>query len=162
MLGRWPADKYAATAEDVVSALAARCPADKLALRAFFRQLCFAWLTGNGDVHAKNLSILATRDGEWRASPAYDVPSTVPYGDTSLALSVQGRRRGISRRHLLAFATDVGLPERAATAALDDLLARTGGLEDALLTSGPAFPRQTMHDLVRELRQRRHLAMPRS
>ncbi|WP_414819923.1 HipA domain-containing protein [Serinicoccus sp. CNJ-927] len=38
-----------------------------------------AWATGNGDLHAKNLSVLQ-RDGEWRVAPVYDVPSTVPYG----------------------------------------------------------------------------------
>lgn len=38
----------------------------------------FAWLTGNGDLHAKNVSVLQ-QAGEWRIAPIYDAPPTVPY-----------------------------------------------------------------------------------
>jgi len=158
VLGRWPADKYNLTTEDVVLALAECCTARVVAVRALYQQLCYAWLTGNGDVHAKNLSILATPDGEWQVSPAYDLPSTVPYGDTSLALSIQGRTRGVSRRHLLAFAGAVGLPERVAVRVLDDLTGRLAGLEDELRQAALPFPQQVMADLVAGLRHRRRQA----
>lgn len=158
VLGRWPADKYNLTTEEVVLGLAERCPARAVAVRALYQQLCYAWLTGNGDVHAKNLSILATTDGEWRVSPAYDLPSTVPYGDISLALSLQGRTRGLARRHLLAFAAVVGLPQRAAVKVLDDLVDRLGGLEDELRGAALPFPQKTMADLLAELRHRRRQA----
>ena len=159
VLGRWPADKYNFTAEEVVMGLARHCAAQTLALRNFFQQICFAWLTGNGDVHAKNLSILGTGTGEWRASPAYDLPSTVPYGDTSLALALQGRTRGISRRHLLGFAAEIGLPERVGTRVLDELLVRLTDLKDTL-RSAVAFPAKTTADLIKELRYRRRQALP--
>ncbi len=158
VLGRWPADKYNLTAEDVVVALADRCSARPVALRALYQQLCYAWLTGNGDVHAKNLSILASADGEWQVSPAYDLPSTVPYGDSTFALSLQGRTRGISRRHLLVFAGAVGLPERVAIRTLDDLLDRLAGLDDELRGAAIPFPRKLAADLVAELRHRRRQA----
>lgn len=160
VLGRWPADKYRPSAEEVVVALAGRCAAQRLALRSLFQQLCFAWLTGNGDVHAKNLSILATADGEWRIAPAYDLPSTVPYGDRSLALSMQGRTTGISRRHLLAFAADVGLPAPLAARVLDDLVARLDGLDVRIREAGLGFADQVTRDLVGELRHRRRQALP--
>lgn len=161
VLGRWPADKYQLTTEEVVAALAEKCAAKRLALRNLYQQVCFAWLTGNGDVHAKNLSILGTPDGEWRVAPAYDVPSTVPYGDTSLALSLQGRKTGLSRRHLLAFASEIGLPEAIATRVLDDLLARLVGLQTKLQESGPDFGDRVTAKLVAELRHRRRQALPR-
>ena len=160
MLARWPADKYNLTCEEVVLALADRCAARVVASRALFQQICFAWLTGNGDVHAKNLSILATPEGEWRVAPAYDLPSTVPYGDGSLALSLQGKVRGISRRRLLAFADAVGLPERIAAATLDDVLKRTEGLEDLLRSDGPPFGPEVSTGLIKEVRHRRRLASP--
>ena len=125
VLGRWPADKYQLSAEQVVKGLAVHCQARPVALQRLYQQICFAWLTGNGDVHAKNMAILRTSEGEWRVAPAYDLPSTVPYGDKSLALAVQGRTRGVSRRHLLAFAGAVGLRERVALRVLDELLERT-------------------------------------
>ena len=158
VLGRWPADKYNLTAEEVVAGLAEHCPARTVAVRALYQQLCFAWLTGNGDVHAKNLSILTTPDGEWRAAPAYDLPSTVPYGDKSLALSMQGRKRGLSRRHLLGFAAAVGLPERAAVKVLDDLIGRLASLEGQLQGGALPFPQRVVADMVAELRHRRRQA----
>lgn len=158
VLGRWPADKYAMTSEIVVEALASRCAARSVAASVMFEQLCFAWLTGNGDVHAKNLSIVATQSGEWRVSPAYDLPSTVPYGDMSLALTISGRRRGISRNHLLTFASGIGLPDRAAVSVLDRLLERLVGLEDELRAGVLPFRQQVVADLAAELRNRRRAA----
>lgn len=158
VLGRWPADKYNLTTEEVVRGLADHCSARAVALRSLYRQLCFGWLTGNGDIHAKNLSILATPDGEWRVSPAYDLPSTVPYGDKSLALSLGARKTGISRKQLLAFASEVGLPERVAVRALDDLLVRLVGLEDKLREGALPYSENITIDLVTELRHRHRLA----
>ncbi|MEX2439592.1 MAG: HipA domain-containing protein [Actinomycetota bacterium] len=155
VLGRWPADKYNVTSEEVVGALADRCPARPVALQRLFQQLCYAWLTGNGDAHAKNLSILSTPEGEWRVAPAYDVPSTVPYGDDSLALSLQGRTRGLSRRHWLGFATEIGLPEPAAVTVLDDVIERLAGLEERLSERALPFPQKATADLIAELRHRR-------
>ncbi len=159
VLGRWPADKYNHTAERVVTALAERCAARAVAARTFFQQLCFGWLTGNGDIHAKNLSILATEEGEWRASPAYDLPSTVPYGDRSAALSMAGRRQGIARRHLLEFADAVDLRPRAATSALDHLVDHLSDLGDELDSGILPFDRNMTIDMVKELRFRRRRAL---
>jgi serine/threonine-protein kinase HipA len=55
--GIYPAHKYAVSAETVVGRLSSLCASRAVALRDLYRQLVFAWLTGNGDVHAKNLSI---------------------------------------------------------------------------------------------------------
>ena len=158
VLGRWPADKYLLSTEEAVLALADRCAARPVALLTLFRQVSFAWLTGNGDQHAKNLAILATPEGEWRVSPAFDVPSSVPYGDTSTALPIQGRTRGLGRRHLLGFAEAIGLPERAAAPALDDLLDGLTDLEERLREGALPFPQEVTADLVSELRHRRREA----
>jgi serine/threonine-protein kinase HipA len=157
VLGRWPADKYNLTAEEVATALADHCSARPVALRRLYEQICYAWLTGNGDVHAEKLSILASLEGEWRVAPAYDLPSTVPYGDSSLALSVHGQTRGLSRRHLLAFAAAIDLPERAAVKVLDELIARLGDLGDRLRGGALPYPQKVTADLVAELRHRRSL-----
>lgn len=160
VLGRWPADKYNLTMEEVVLGLARQCAAQAVAVRAFYRQVCFAWLTGNGDLHAKNLSILEGPEEEWQPAPAYDLPATVPYGDSSLALSVQGRTRGLSRRHWLAFADAIGLPVRSAVAVLDELLARTSGLEERLRAGAIALPQRAIADWIAELRVRHRQARP--
>lgn len=85
VLKLWPADKYNVTLEEAANALLALTSARPPAALALFRQAVFALLTGNGDQHAKNLAVLSTPAGEWRISPAYDLPSTLPYGDGTTA-----------------------------------------------------------------------------
>lgn len=158
VLGRWPADKYNVSGEAAVIGLANRCPARPVALRSLYQQICFAWLTGNGDVHAKNISILATPEGEWRVAPAYDLPTTVPYGDTSLALSIGNRVRGISRKRLVAFAEEIGLRTSVGTKILDELLDHLSGLEDEIRGGALPFLGKVTQDLAAEIRHRRRLA----
>lgn len=154
LLGRYPADKYTVTMEQVASRVGEVCAARPLALRSVFVQLCLAWLTGNGDLHAKNVSVVYG-PAEWRVSPIYDIPSTLPYRDFTMALSVTGRRNALSRSRLMAFASAVGLPERAATRALDDVLAATEGLADEVAAGVLPFDAARTRDLVRGLRSRR-------
>lgn len=122
VLGRYPADKYRATTEEVIQGLASRTAAPIVAARDLVRQFAFAYLSCNGDAHAKNFSILER--GEWRVSPAYDLPSTHVYGDTTMALSIGGKdREDIGRREFLALAETCGVPPKATARLLDDLLA---------------------------------------
>jgi serine/threonine-protein kinase HipA len=155
VLDRWPADKYTFSAETVIKALSDVCSSQVLAVREIYKQLCFAWLTGNGDVHAKNISILATPDGEWRLSPAYDLPSTLPYGDRSLALAIGGKKIGQSRRSLLEFGIRIGLNEKVAKTMLDVVLDATENVCDELRDGALPFNQQVTADLVAELRHRR-------
>lgn len=125
LLGRYPADKYALSSEEVATAVGDACPARLVALRSVFQQFVLAWLTGNGDLHGKNVSVLQGVSGEWRVAPVYDVPSTLPYGDHSMALSLQGAAEGLSRRRFVAFGEALGLPTRAVESSLDEVLAVT-------------------------------------
>lgn len=158
LLGRYPKDKYHISTEQVADAIATVCASRALALREVFRQVAYAWLTGNGDLHGKNISVVSV-DGEWRVAPAYDVPSTVVYGDRTMALRVGGRVDGLSRRSLLEFAATVGLPSRTAVKVLDDVLAATEPVEAEWLSGGasPFGPVQT-RDMLRVLRHRRRTA----
>ena len=154
VLGIYPADKYAVSSERVAAALAHHCAARLLALREIYRQFCFAWLTGNGDLHAKNLSILKV-DGEWRIAPAYDLPSTLPYGDNTTALTIAGRSRGFSRRRLLEFGATIGLRETVVTSVLDEVLAATESAEADWVSGALPFNADTTRTVTRSLRRRR-------
>ncbi len=68
-----------------------------------------------------------------------------------------GRTSGVSRRHLLGFAAEIGLSERAAAKVLDGLLARLVDLEARLREGALPFPQEVVADLVAELRYRRRL-----
>lgn len=84
-----------------------------------------AYLSANGDLHAKNLSVHEQADGEWRLSPAYDMPSTHPYGDTTMALPVDERTRDdITRDNFVALGAHAGVTHRAIVKTLDRLCER--------------------------------------
>lgn len=155
VMGRYPADKYLLRMEEVAIALADVCAARQVALRSVYLQVAFAWLIGNGDLHAKNLSVRQEPGGEWRIAPVYDVLTTLPYGDNSMALSIGGRREGLTRRHLLAFGTDIGLPLPVAKRALDLALRVTEPLDGELVGGALPFDERTIRTLRRQLSRRR-------
>ncbi|WP_405282512.1 HipA domain-containing protein [Gaopeijia maritima] len=141
VLKRYPADKYRVTTEAVIEALVDLCRARPVAALALIRQVAFAYLSCNGDAHAKNFSIFARPDGEWRVTPAYDLPSSYPYGDVTMALSLNGRtREDIGRRDFLALAEAVRVRPRAVETALDALVAGVdrwiGGLNELPFDAG--------------------------
>jgi serine/threonine-protein kinase HipA len=70
-------------------------------------------LTGNSEVHAKNMSLVATSKGQWPVAPTCEVPSTPASGDHPLAMRVGFKRDGLSRRQPMALADRVGLRGRA-------------------------------------------------
>jgi serine/threonine-protein kinase HipA len=125
-LGRYPADKYNMTSEEVVRALAGATGAPLVSARELLRQLAFAYLSCNGDAHAKNLSILANPGSEWRVAPAYDVPCTHLYDDYTMALSVGGlRAEDITRKTFIEFGESVGVRPAATEGVLDGLCERS-------------------------------------
>lgn len=153
-LGRYPADKYRVTTEEVVRALASVCLAQPVAALTLVRQVAFAYLTCNGDTHAKNFSIQRLRTGEWRVTPAYDLPSTYPYGDTTLALSINGRQReDVGRKDFLALADAVGLRTGPVVRTLDELCERADPWIREL--SRLPFDSRTLHKLRRAIEYRR-------
>ncbi len=119
---RPPADKYLLGADLTFAALAAVCDAAALAGRDLIRQLAFAYLIGNGDAHAKNFSVLQGEDGEWRVSPAYDVPSSYLHGDTTMALSIGGRSGSdFDAADFVSLGGRLGVPDRAVQRVLSGL-----------------------------------------
>ncbi|MGH8824462.1 MAG: type II toxin-antitoxin system HipA family toxin [Jiangellaceae bacterium] len=125
VLGRYPAAKYALTTEATCAALSAATDAPIVAGRVLLRWVAVAYVTCNGDLHAKNLAVGERPDGSHRVTPAYDLPSSYPYGDLTMALSVNGKRReDIARSDLMALATTLRVPDRAAAKVIDDVVAR--------------------------------------
>lgn len=149
-----PASKYAVTAEEVSLALASYCHAPILALRNFYMQFVFAWLTGNGDLHGKNISILANETGRFAPAPIYDVPCTLVYGDDTLALSIAGKSKNLKRKHWDEFAASLGLNQKAAESA--NLLALKASTSVDL--SQLPFDGSPLRGTQRELRHR-HLEL---
>ncbi|MCE3245648.1 MAG: phosphatidylinositol kinase [Arthrobacter sp.] len=167
VLKLYPADKYNVGFGTVCRALAEYCAAPLPALRNLAIQAAFAWLSGNGDLHAKNVSMVQQPHGEWSIAPVYDIPSTVVYGDKTLALALGGKRSGISRKHFLGWAAGLGLTERTAVQAVELALKAAGPLLADLEAGtafaptnddgGSPFPDMVTRAWVKELRHRRRL-----
>lgn len=151
VLGLPPAAKYSVTSEEVATALAGRCRAPVIARRDVYLQFAFAWLTGNGDLHAKNLSVLGSPAGTFTMAPVYDVPCTLLYGDNSLALPLAGKTRNLKARHWAEFAESLGLPPKAAATANTLALKAAASVHVEVLP----FSGSALRGTERELRFRR-------
>jgi len=154
VLARYPADKYRLTSEAVVGGLASVCRATPVAALDLIRQVAFAYLSCIGDAHAKNFSVRRLPGGEWRVTPAYGLPSSYVYGDTTMALSINGRdREDIGRADFLALGRAVGVRSRAVERALDELCERVELWIDELTTL--PFDEGRLHELRRAVEYRR-------
>lgn len=82
-------------------------------------------------------------------APVYDIPSTVVYGDKTLALTLGGKRTGVSRRHKASGPLVVDLESGAAFAAFKDAGTHDGGASP--------FPGMLTRAWVKELKHRRRM-----
>jgi serine/threonine-protein kinase HipA len=127
VFGVYPSRKYEGAAyHDVAAAVnAAVSPAAAL---EFVRRLALAVVTGNGDMHLKNWSLIYRNDGSTPAlAPIYDMLSTIPYIPTdSMALSLGGERsfKALSAPRWKSFANRARLPEPAVLQAVVETVAR--------------------------------------
>lgn len=127
VFGVYPSRKYDGAAyHDIAAALsAAVSPAAAL---EFVRRLALMAITGNGDMHLKNWSLIYRGDGDKpELAPIYDVLSTVPYLPAdALALSLGGERsfKALAAPRWKAFANRARLPEPAVLKAVIDVVER--------------------------------------
>lgn len=124
LLDRYPADKYAVSCADVARALAEVCTAPVVAVLRFLELLAFSYMIGNGDLHAKNVSVAWRADELPAPTPAYDLLSTLPYGDRTMALKIDGRDDRLRRTTFVDFGARFGVRARAIASMLDRLVER--------------------------------------
>lgn len=85
-----------------------------------FRAAVFNVLAHNRDDHAKNFSFLMEATGTWTVSPAYDLTfSSGPGGEH--ATSFLGEGQIITRSHLVALGTKMGMPIAQVRAIIDEV-----------------------------------------
>ena len=121
LLDRYPADKYRLSCRELADGLAATAaPVTQIA--RFVELIAFSSLIGNGDLHARNLSVGAFLSrGEVTLTPAYDLLTTWPYGDRSLALKLDGKDANLRGRDLVAFGARFGVRAAAVRSSLERL-----------------------------------------
>lgn len=127
VFGVYPSRKYVGAAYHDIAGAVATAVSPSAALE-FVRRLALAVMTGNGDMHLKNWSLVYPGEGAAPTlAPVYDVLSTVPYIPAdSLALSLGGEKsfKAITATRWKAFANRARLPEAAVLQAIADTAER--------------------------------------
>lgn len=126
VFGRYPSEKYTGAAyHNIAAALNSGVSFD--AAIEFVRRLALTALTGNGDMHLKNWSLLYPGDGRTPTlSPVYDVLSTIPYiPKDGMALSLAGEKsfKALTQERWRSFANRSLLPEGAVMTAVAETAA---------------------------------------
>jgi serine/threonine-protein kinase HipA len=130
VFGVYPSRKYEGGAyHDIAAAL--NVAVSSAAALEFVRRLALATITGNGDMHLKNWSLIYRGAGDKpQLAPVYDALSTIPYipADT-MALSLGGERpfKALNVQRWKAFANRARLPEAAVLKAVVDTVAQVNG-----------------------------------
>ena len=127
VFGVYPSRKYeGASYHDI--AVAIGVAVSSAAAIEFVRRLALAVLTGNGDMHLKNWSLIYYGKGNKPAlAPVYDVLSTVPYiPSDAMALSLAGERpfKAMNAQRWKVFAHRARLPEAAVLKAVTETVER--------------------------------------
>lgn len=158
VMGLYPASKYSVDTEELFSSLVGLCTAPRVAALQLLGQLAFVYISANGDGHAKNWSIMRTRQGLVVPTPAYDLPSSQPYPKhpTDLALPLYGKRDGnIGRSLFLRLAKDLGVPLPAAEKRLERVCAAADVWVHDLVSLG--YAPDTTHKFAKVVRRRTKL-----
>ncbi len=109
-----------------------------------WKRIVFYALIGNADAHIKNISLLYAPDlRSLSLAPAYDIVSTAVYDQSTreMAFAIGGDRvlDAITRASFVRAAEEIGLAEKAAMRALDEVCGR---FEAALAEAAEELDRQ--------------------
>jgi serine/threonine-protein kinase HipA len=151
VLGRWPNAKYLLSTREVFAAVGANTTAALPELQKLVVLFALSYVIGNGDLHGKNVSLYRS-GGLWKLTPAYDVLSTLPYGDQTMALDFEGRDDNIKIRDFVAIAGREGLNEKATRKAVAKVCTVAGAAIARLHEIG--FDERTTDHLARVMAKR--------
>lgn len=108
-------DKYKGSYERIAKLIKQYSAAPLLDVVNFWEVVVFSWLTGNADMHLKNFSLYCPA-GNYMLTPAYDLLSTsivMPEDDEELALTLNGKKKKITRIDFEKAMRDSGMDEKA-------------------------------------------------
>jgi len=82
----------------------------------FYQQVIISFLIGNNDMHLKNFSLIAFKNGQYQLTPAYDMVAVkllIPDDPEELALNLNGKKRKLKRNDFNEAMTKAQIPEKA-------------------------------------------------
>lgn len=107
-------DKYKSSYENVAKLIRQFSSMSQLDLVNYWEVVVFSWVTGNSDMHLKNFSLLSRVPGLYTLAPAYDLLNVHLLFDDpeELALTLDGRKRKITRQNFVNAMSASGLEEK--------------------------------------------------
>ena len=78
-------------------------------LTRFYELILFSFLTGNGDLHLKNFSLLNDPVVGWKPAPGYDLLNTRLVIPDEFALSLTGKKSDFNSESFEDFGKTIGL-----------------------------------------------------
>jgi serine/threonine-protein kinase HipA len=108
--------KYKSSYEKAGKLVSTYCTNKGLDTLNFFELVLFCYLTGNNDMHLKNFTLIHHPDRTVSLSPAYDllnVNLVFPDDLDETALTLNGKKRKLTKTDFDKFASSLNLPEKA-------------------------------------------------
>ncbi len=111
-------------------------------VEALLRIVALNIVLGNGDAHAKNFSLVYDSPGRLRLAPAYDLMSTLAYGDSRLAMYIDNVRRmdRVTADRIVNEAVGWGMSRLRATDIIDQLIDAVPSAIEWAADETPGFP----------------------
>lgn len=124
ILDKYPSEKYRISLNQIADKIMVLSTVAPITILELLKQYCFSYLLGNGDLHAKNVSLLQKNGSSFiELSPAYDIITTSIYKDYKMAIKINGRDDNIKLKTILDFGLHYGIPEKATRLMISKLIA---------------------------------------
>ncbi len=119
-------EKYKSSYERVAKIIKQYSASPAVDLAELFYRLVFCFLTGNSDMHLKNFSLIETNpcSRKYVLSPAYDllpVNAVMPEDTEETALTLNGKKRNITKNDFLEYAEGINVNKTAAKKMIERL-----------------------------------------
>lgn len=123
LLERYPADKYRISLNEIAKKILEIASAPQNCILAVLQLYCFSYIIGNGDLHAKNISLIQKNASSFiELSPIYDLICTHIYGDRKMAIKIDGRDDNIKSNIVIDFAKRHGVSEPATKLMINNIV----------------------------------------
>jgi serine/threonine-protein kinase HipA len=146
-------DKYRGSYEQIARLVSRHSSRPGIDLTELFLTVVFSFVTGNADMHLKNVSLYQP-DRDWVIAPAYDLLATalvLPDDDEEMALTVNGKKSRLRRSDFRALGETAGIHPTAVGRLIDRVVIGASDMVPAIDTA-PLEPstRKQLAGLLRE------------
>ena len=121
-LNLYPSQKYRVSWNQIAESVMELTDSNAIEILNLLKLYVFSYLIGNGDLHAKNVSLYDLPGCPRTITPVYDLICTRIFGDEYMGLKLDGKDTNIERKMFIDFGVRYGVPAPAITMMLDKLL----------------------------------------